>query len=101
MTIAGILFYLQLERLNETIVDVQIQKRLVSIQVFNEHHRPQFLIDALYPLLKEKLSELNYQLSSFNWRKIEEATKGTTMKQTVGIHSYEEQRMYEGVDYRV
>lgn len=96
-----ILFYLQLERLNETVVDVQIQKRLVSIQVFNEHDRPQFLVDTLYPLLKEQLAKLNYQLSSFNWRKIEEATTVSNRKQSARIHSYEEQRMYEGIDYRV
>lgn len=96
-----ILFYLHLERLKETIVDVQIQKRLVSIQVFNEHSRPNFLIDALYPVLKEKLADFHYHLSSFNWRKIEESKKGTNKKENISFHSYEEQNTYQGVDYRV
>lgn len=96
-----ILFYLQLERLNETIVDVQIQKRFVSIHIFNEQDRPNFLIDALYPVLKEKLQQFDYQLTSINWKKVGEATKVTAKKEHVPIHNYQPQRTYQGVDYRV
>lgn len=96
-----ILFYLELESLKETIVDVQIQKRIMSIQIFNEQDRPTTLIDMLFPLLKEKLADFSYQLTSLKWKKIEEASKLAKAKENVPIHSYQQQGQYQGVDFRV
>lgn len=94
-----ILFYLQLEQLNETIVDVQIQKRYVTLQVFNEQSEPKYLIAHLAPILKEKLGKLDYQLSSVTWRNIAESK--TKKTQTPMMKGYEKPSMYQGVDVRV
>lgn len=93
-----ILFYLHLERLKETIIDVQIQKRFVSIQIFNEHPRPNVFIDLLYPILKNNLAKLNYEVTSLNWKKNEQRTK---IKQPHETIVYDEYKPYQGVDVRV
>lgn len=94
-----ILFYLQLEQLHETIVDVQIQKRFVTLQVYNERTAPQYLIDHLVPLLKEKLAKLDYQLTGVTWRNMAES-KGKQAN-TPRINGYEKPSLYQGVDVRV
>ncbi|HEX6923756.1 MAG TPA: hypothetical protein VF149_08025 [Bacillales bacterium] len=59
-----VLFYLDLQHLQETVVDVNIQKRLVGIRIFNESHNLHALIDQFEPMLKGKLEKAGYQLSS-------------------------------------
>ncbi|HEX7066253.1 MAG TPA: hypothetical protein VF199_14390 [Bacillales bacterium] len=59
-----VLFYLDLEHLKETVVDVNIQKRLVGIRIFNESYDLRALIDQFEPMLKEKLEADGYHLSS-------------------------------------
>ncbi|WP_026674300.1 hypothetical protein [Alkalihalobacterium bogoriense] len=89
-----ILFYLQLEKLHETIIDVQIQKKIVSIQIFNEHPKPKALA-ALQAVLKSKLTNIDYQLSSVNWVTVKETT-ASPIKNTYGSKV-----SYEGVDVRI
>src|SRR5699024_10500318 len=55
--VCRILFYLQLEHLRETIVDVNIQNRLISIYIFNDSFRLSGLMEQLEPMLREKLKE--------------------------------------------
>ena len=94
-----ILFYLQLEQLHETIVDVQIQKRFVTLQVYNERTAPQYLIDHLVPILKEKLAKLDYQLTGVTWRNIADSKGKQTS--TPRINGYEKTSLYQGVDVRI
>ena len=60
---ARVMFYLDLASLKETVIDMQVQNRVITINIFNEN-------DALFPYaepfkeaLKTGLSSLNYQLS--------------------------------------
>lgn len=98
-----VLFYLNLNRLKETIIDVQIQRRIVSLHIYNEQEKPIQLIDALQPYLRQALKELNYQLTSVKWTQASQPTK-SIQKQT-GVHSlnthYQTQRHYQGVDIRI
>ncbi|MDT8859044.1 hypothetical protein N0O92_02290 [Alkalihalobacillus sp. MEB130] len=93
-----ILFYLTLPRLEETIVDVQVQNRVVMISVFNEMDKPSALLELLIPNLKGNLNDQGYQLLSVSWKKIQE------MK-TESVHSsnegYAPISSYKGVDFRV
>ncbi|WP_062197838.1 hypothetical protein [Massilibacterium senegalense] len=57
-----IVFYLQLEHVKETIVDVQIQNKIVSIHLYNEHSLEK-QVRILTPMLKMALEDLDYQLS--------------------------------------
>jgi hypothetical protein len=91
-----ILFYLTLERLEETIVDLQIQNRVVTISIFNEKAKPKILLELLYPALKKALGEYDYQLLSVSWKQIsdiqEEKGKPSFQQPIVG---------YQGVDLRI
>lgn len=59
-----ILFDLDLAHLRQTAVDVHIQKRFVTVRVFNETHVLGDMIKRFEPLLKERLAAAGYQLSS-------------------------------------
>ncbi|WP_216828005.1 hypothetical protein [Alkalihalobacterium elongatum] len=89
-----ILFYLNLEQLKETIVDVQIQNRIISVQVLNEHERPNLIVTALQPLLKKKLSGLGFTLSNVKWVRFKE-------QQFTAQKAYTQRNGYEGVDMRI
>lgn len=58
-----ILFCLQLEYLNETIVDVTVQNRVVNIGIINDFPQLQILTKKMGSKLKENLAALNYHLS--------------------------------------
>lgn len=95
-----ILFYVNLEHLKETVVDVQIQNRIVSLQIFNDKERPTMLIKALQPHLHDALLELNYQLSSVKWTQSKQPSNGK--KQTNHLSNYyQAQKSYQGVDIRI
>ncbi|RSL31250.1 hypothetical protein D7Z54_21400 [Salibacterium salarium] len=89
-----ILFYLEMENLGETVADVQIQNRLVTVNIFNEKEKPEMMMELLQPFLKERLSEQNYSLRSINWKNIDNDTR-----QYRGM--YESYSGFEGVDIRI
>jgi hypothetical protein len=62
-----VLFYLKLEHLDDMIVDMQVQNRIMSMQVINQHPSLKTVADQLLPLLKNKLAEVNYHLSAVNF----------------------------------
>jgi hypothetical protein len=90
-----VLFYLTLERLQETVVDMQIQNRIVTITIFNDQDKPQALFDFLMPSLKQALIKQDYQLSSVTWKKISEQAQNKTPS------FYKEKVNYQGVDIRI
>ncbi|SDG97294.1 hypothetical protein SAMN05192534_101194 [Alteribacillus persepolensis] len=89
-----ILFYLELEHLGETIADVQIQRRYVTVNVLNDHPKPEFLLELLQPFLQEKLSEHHYSLTSVNWK---ERRKEASFKPAPSSKT----AVRQGVDVRV
>ncbi len=91
-----ILFYLDLANLKETIVDMHIQKRTVTITIWNNH--PNLIEQALVfkPELKKGLVELDYQLSTINTKHLQEKQESTKHK---ALKAY--QSTYQGVDYRI
>ncbi|MCK0470735.1 hypothetical protein [Halalkalibacter sp. APA_J-10(15)] len=89
-----ILFYLTLEHLQETVVDVMIQNRIVSVTIHNEHDQPHSLISLLTPTLRNALQQKEYQLLSVNWKKLNEVEQ----KQQTSDQNYS---TYRGVDVRI
>jgi cell pole-organizing protein PopZ len=63
-----VLLYLNLENLNETIIDIQVQNRIISIQVFNQNDNLKKMSEQLFPVLKEKLAAIHYQLSAVSFQ---------------------------------
>lgn len=59
-----ILFYLELEHINEVVVDLQIQNRILNVNIYNETVGIKVLAEPFVTSLKDKLKELDYQLSS-------------------------------------
>ncbi|MFJ7918370.1 hypothetical protein ACIQ6U_01285 [Lysinibacillus fusiformis] len=92
---ARVLFYLQMASMQETVIDMQVQNRVVTVTVFNEHSEIQSLAEPLKAALKIGLAEKNYQLS------------GVFMKQFDGDQAVkngpvvEQQEEQSGVDIRV
>ncbi len=60
---ARILFYLQMESMKETVIDMQVQNRVVTVTVFNEHNDVVPLAEPLKAALKIGLAEK--KLSTF------------------------------------
>lgn len=59
-----ILFYLDLQYLKETVIDMNVQNRIVTIKIINDHMFVNQLVPKFKELLKERLEEFDYKLSS-------------------------------------
>ncbi|MCZ8535626.1 hypothetical protein M9R32_00315 [Paenisporosarcina quisquiliarum] len=60
---ARVMFYLDLSSLKETVIDMQIQNRIITINVYNESEALMPYADQFREALKTGLNSLNYQLS--------------------------------------
>ncbi len=64
-----VLFYLDLDFLEETIIDLQVQNRIMNITIINENKDIKQLADPFITKLKEGLAALHFQLSSVAFEK--------------------------------
>jgi hypothetical protein len=69
---ARIMFYLQLEALEETVIDMQVQNRIVTINLFNHDANLQSQAEMLKESLKKGLQAVGYQLSGVFVKTFEE-----------------------------
>jgi hypothetical protein len=58
-----ILFHLELQSLEQTVIDMQVQNKVVHLSVINDKHEIEPIVRALTPTLKEKLESNGYMLS--------------------------------------
>ncbi|SDN27457.1 hypothetical protein [Alkalicoccus daliensis] len=93
-----ILFYLHLENLKELVIDVQIQNRIVTVNVFNENKKPVSVEKVWGPILTEKLLDMNYHLSSIQWKLPREELIKEPVNSQIQSTDY---KPYKGVDYRI
>ncbi|TQR38318.1 hypothetical protein C7Y47_03440 [Lysinibacillus sphaericus] len=91
---ARILFYLQMESMKETVIDMQVQNRVVSVTVFNGNDDIIPLAEPLKAALKIGLAEKEYQLSGVFIKQFEKAQPAKTPV-------VEQQEEHNGVDFRV
>src|SRR5690606_9101999 len=63
-TFCQLLFSLNLTNLNEVLIDVRVQNRLVSIKIYNQTVGVESLANDLKSSIKTSLESLGYQLSS-------------------------------------
>lgn len=92
-----VLFYLELEFLNETIIDLQVQNRIINITVVNDTESIKSLASPFINVLKESLSALNYKLSSVDFEKTTTQKKQKPFLYNKIYHS----STYSGVDFRI
>lgn len=88
---ARIMFYLKLETLDETVVDMQVQNRIVTITVYNNAPHLQQLADTFKNALKDGLLSVGYTLSGVFMKTFEEQQLASkiqlraTSKETQGV----------------
>ncbi len=92
-----ILFYLDLAYLKETAIDMQVQKRIVNITVFNENREIEPLMKGMLASLRIKLNEVQYSLSSLDFKSFQEDKKNKIDINTKRNNS----AYYKGVDYKI
>ncbi|MGX9133646.1 hypothetical protein ACWV26_04555 [Rummeliibacillus sp. JY-2-4R] len=93
---ARILFYLQLHSLKETVVDMQVQNRIVTITVYNETAGIEELAKPLKSSLKTSLAKYDYHLSGLfikNYTKEQPLLNNLSLSTTVNNK--------KGVDIRI
>lgn len=70
---ARVMFYLDLAALDETIIDMQVQSRVVNVTVYNEHHNLDMLAEPLRASLEKGLLSHDYRLSGVLIKQFERA----------------------------
>jgi hypothetical protein len=96
-----IVFYLNLEAIKETIVDVHIQNRIIQISIINESEYTEPLVTRLHPELKENLAKLDYQLSSIKVTNTAKSNNKEKMKKDSPLTLSMATSLYTGVDIRI
>ena len=94
---ARVLFYLNMEALEETMVDMQVQNRIITINVYNNQPSLEQLAEPLKEALKKGLLDKNYQLSGLFVKPFE---KNTT-PQINALKKSDESKLNSGVDIRI
>jgi len=93
-----ILFYLDLQSLNQTVVDMQIQNRVVHLSVINDSKGMESIVNALTPILNEKLASVGYTLSFI---KVNPSFETRNLEQFSMIDSKLPVDIYQRVDMKV
>ncbi|GIN61510.1 hypothetical protein J27TS8_15030 [Robertmurraya siralis] len=91
-----VLFYLELDHLNELIVDMQIQNRIMNMTIINDTEKIKVSAEPFIDSLKENLHHLGFTLTSISFRQ--------TVEDVPRIKKKEQQYQsssYSGVDIRI
>ncbi len=92
---ARILFYLELDSIDKTVIDMQVQNRVVSVTVFNADNTLKLVGAPLQHRLKEGLESVGYKLSSVFFKNFNEEDKNLS-KQKSRLRTDG-----QGVDFRI
>jgi len=92
---ARIMFYLQLDTLKETVVDMQVQNRVVSITLFNDDRQLVPFVEKFKETLKVGLTSVGYQLSGVFVKTFEEQKMTSSLKSKTSMFDT------QGVDIRI
>lgn len=91
-----VLFYLQLEHLEDTVIDMRVQNRVMNITVMNDTTHLVEIATPFIHLLKTNLATLNYQVSSVSFHRFtNEQQQNDQALPLVAV------RPYTGVDLRI
>jgi len=89
-------FYLELANLKQTVIDMNIQKRSITLTIFNNSTLLKEISVPFQMMLKKGLESLNYQLASVQFKPFKENQSFQQQKKI-----YQEHKYYSGVDYRI
>lgn len=91
-----ILFILQLHHLKETIVDMHVQKRTITMTIFNDIANKE-TVKQFESSLNERLQSLHYQLSTIRLKMLHERNQGSNTSQPIS----KGQSTGEGIEFFV
>ncbi|EGQ27326.1 hypothetical protein HMPREF9372_0660 [Sporosarcina newyorkensis 2681] len=92
---ARIVFYLELEALSTTLVDMHVQNKVVNLTIFNEQESLRTTGLTFQSMLKDGLEQVGYKLSGVSFKPFTE-TPQPVKKPAVSLYTDE-----GGVDYRI
>lgn len=95
---ARIMFYLDLASLKETVIDMQVQNRVITVNIFNESDALQPYAEQFKEALKVGLGSLDYQLSGVFMKRFIKEEQTTTSKKSNGTKPHSNP---QGVDIRI
>lgn len=95
-----VLFYLQLENIQETVIDMVVQNKVMNIGVINEHAESLKLVSQPYiQQVKEKLEKIGYQISAVRFELPSKFNAPSIQKNR--STSFYEASSYSGVDLKI
>ena len=90
-----VLFYLELGSLKETIMDMQIQNRVITVKIINENsERAEAAAAPFLAFLKDNLKNMNYHLSGVLFQNPGQSS----VKETIPLS---QKGSYNGVDFKI
>jgi len=101
-----LLFDLSMKRLGDTVVDVQVVEKIVSLNIWNDHPMIGALVDGSRQEIRDALGRAGYQLSSLNTKRMPEpAAAGAGKEQAAAAQppalAQFVPKRHKGVDFRV
>lgn len=90
-----ILFVLNLQNLRETIIDMHVQKRIISVTVFNDSADLTHNMTGLKNMLDDNLGKLNYHLSAVKWKPLHEQNLEEQMNITMEPKTNEQKERFD------
>lgn len=91
-----VLFYLQLEHLNETVIDLQVQNRIMNISIMNDHKDLKDLGKPFTHILKKNIEKGYYKLSSISFGPLQKQAESSSQPFPLLTEN-----QYMGVDIRI
>lgn len=92
-----IMFMLDLEQLEETIVDMQVQKRIISMTIFNDKVSEVLGMESMKESMRDNLQKIDYQLSTIDWKPLSKQVEASSRNQSKQYQSFEP----EGFDVKI
>ncbi|WHT47000.1 hypothetical protein QNH10_11725 [Sporosarcina thermotolerans] len=89
---ARIMFYLDLDSIKETVIDMQVQNRIVAVTVFNDDERLKAIGSVFQDKLKSGLESADYKLSGVSFKKLAKEE---------GLKKIQSKIDFQGVDLRI
>ncbi len=93
-----VLFFLELPTLSDMMIDVQIQNRVMTISILNNHKLMKEISSLTSEELKKVLGKMNYQLSSLSVKPFD-VSQNSHPKEN--FKAYSKIEAYSGVDLRI
>lgn len=91
-----ILFVLNLENIKETIIDMHVQKRVVSLTIYNENSDTlNRMMQPLKEVLKKQLDALNFHLSNVRLRPMHEEEHKVEKQETKQVERKDNQERFD------